>query len=513
MKEPTTIKVSKKEIDNLLEKVEALMSADDFEKIKSVFLMIEQLGFAYKEKSNKVSELLKMFFGSTSEKQKRKPSKKNKKKKGKNKGKNPVTDYKSAEHIDVPHETLKSGDICLKCEKGKIYSYIPGRILRITGSTPIQAVIYHTEKFRCNLCGKIFEAELPENAAAEKYDEKASALIALLRYGTGVPFFRLEGLQKMLGIPLPDSTQWDVVNTMADKIFPAYQELCRIASYGDIFYNDDTTVKILSLMKENEIANPKRKGMFTTGIISKHDDIKIALFLSGRKHAGENLADILKLRPKTRGAPIQMSDAASRNIPASYALINAFCMSHGRRGFVKVEDQFPDEVEYVVGKIGVIYKNDKTAGKEKMSPEERLAFHQEKSGPVMNEVYDWIDKKLDKDVEPNSGLGKAMRYMVKHKKELTTFLRVAGTPLDNNECERALKKAIIQRKNSLFYKTEHGAYIGSLFISLIHTCSLNNINPFDYFVELQENVIQVKSDPENWMPWNYKENVISQGNL
>ena len=130
----------------------------------------------------------------------------------------------------------------------------------------------------------------------------------------------------------------------------------------------------------------------------------------------------------------------------------------------------------------------------------------------MNEIYKWIDQMLDKNTEPNSGLGKAMRYMIKHKNELTTFLRVAGTPLDNNECERALKKAIIQRKNSLFYRTEHGACVGNIFISFIHTCSLNDINPFDYFVELQKNKVRVKSDPENWMPWNYKENIIEKDN-
>jgi len=301
--------------------------------------------------------------------------------------------------------------------------------------------------------------------------------------------------------------QWDVVERMANKIYPAYEELCRVASYGDIFYNDDTTVRILSQMKENEVDNPERKGMFTTGIVSKLDKINISLFFSGRKHAGENLSDILNHRPKSRGTPIQMSDASSRNIPTNYSLENAFCLAHARRKFVAVQEQFPDEVGYLLDKVGRVYKNDKIAKESNLSPDERLHLHQKDSYPIMDEIHEWLSVKLkNKEVEPNSSLGSAMKYMAKHWERLTTFLRVAGTPLDNNECERALKKAILHRKNSLFYKNEHGAYIGDLFISFFHTCAMNKVNPFEYLVSLQKNSSEVKANPEMWLPWNYKEN-------
>ena len=86
--------------------------------------------------------------------------------------------------------------------------------------------------------------------------------------------------------------------------------------------------------------------------------------------------------------------------------------------------------------------------------------------------------------EPNSRLGKAIQYMLRHWKALTLFLRTAGAPLDNNICERSLKRAILHRKNSLFYKTLNGAQVGDLYMSLIHTCELNGANPFDYLTEL-----------------------------
>jgi hypothetical protein len=82
---------------------------------------------------------------------------------------------------------------------------------------------------------------------------------------------------------------------------------------------------------------------------------------------------------------------------------------------------------------------------------------------------------------------------------------VAGAPLDNNVAERALKKAILHRKNSLFYKTLHGAEVGDLYMSLIHTCELNGVNSFDYLTELQRHSADVRRAPADWMPWNYRE--------
>jgi hypothetical protein len=100
--------------------------------------------------------------------------------------------------------------------------------------------------------------------------------------------------------------------------------------------------------------------------------------------------------------------------------------------------------------------------------------------------------------------------MLNHWKPLTLFLRVPNAPLDNNLCEQVLKRAVLNRKNSLFYKTEHGAYIGDLFMSLIYTCNLNDVNPFDYLTVLQRNSTEVFKNPQNWMPWNYKSMIPSE---
>lgn len=427
-------------------------------------------------------------------------------------GRNGAKDYPGAEKIRIPHTTLHPGDPCPECKKGTIYHQAkPGVRLRIVGHAPVQARVYELQKLRCGLCGTIFTAEPPPGIGPEKYDATVGSLIALLRYGTGLPFYRLEGLQQSLGIPLPDSTQWDLVQALAKVAKLAYDELIRQAAQGEVVYNDDTTVKILEFMGERaaDMAavedKAERRGMFTSGIVSTGAGHKIALFFSGRKHAGENLGDVLAQRAAELGPPIQMCDALSRNLPAELKTIVANCLAHGRREFIDIAGSFPQECAHVLEALRDVYKNDELARQQNLSPQERLRLHQSESKPIMDRLQIWLAAQFtDRRVEPNSALGKAISYLLKHWEALTLFLREPGAPLDNNVVERALKKAILHRKNSLFYKTQNGAHVGDLFMSLIYTCQLCEADPFDYLTELQRHAEELRRHPEQWMPWNYR---------
>ena len=201
-----------------------------------------------------------------------------------------------------------------------------------------------------------------------------------------------------------------------------------------------------------------------------------------------------------------MCDALSRNLPGELRTILAHCLAHARRRFVDVYDRFPEPCRHLLESLAVVYRNDAVARERQLSPEARLRFHQEASGPTMQELHDWLTRQLgEKRTEPNSALGGAIGYMLRHWDPLTLFLRQAGAPLDNNVCERALKKAILHRKNALFYKTRNGAGVGDLFMSLIYTCQLNRANPFDYLTELQRHADALAACPQLWMPWNYRD--------
>ena len=179
----------------------------------------------------------------------------------------------------------------------------------------------------------------------------------------------------------------------------------------------------------------------------------------------------------------------------------ANCLAHGRRQVVDVVDNFPEECRYVLETLGGVYHYDALAREQELSPEERLRFHQEHSGPLMKELHEWMEAQLaEHKTEPNSGLGKAISYLLNHWPKLTLFLKQPGAPIDNNIVERALKKAILNRKNALFYKTLNGAGVGDLFMSLIHTCELNGVNPFDYLTELQRHSEELRRNPSEWMP-------------
>jgi hypothetical protein len=326
----------------------------------------------------------------------------------------------------------------------------------------------------------------------------------------------LEQLQGNLGIPLAASTQWDTLSDHEYVFVPVHHALIVAAAQGKIMHNDDTAMRVIeSATLEKIQINGKdasdRKGIFTSGIVSIGNGYRIAMFFTGHKHAGENLADVLKHRASELNAPIQMSDALSRNIPKAFETLVANCLVHGRRNFVDVFKNFPSECQYVLELLAKVYKHDAIARQYSLSDDDRLYLHQVESGPVMKTLKDWMTAELEaKKVEPNSGLGEAMTYMLKHWEKLTLFLRQAGAPLDNNICERALKKAILHRKNSYYYKTGNGARVGDLFMSLIHTCELNKINAFNYLTEIQKHAGAVALSPADWLPWNYQEMLVSK---
>jgi len=517
MKRPQQFDLKAEELEALLARVEkGCLQEGDYEIIKALVETISLLSQSLDDKATAIKRLLRMIFGAKTEtlervfRNKRKleaisAQPESEPKKGH--GKNGAADYVGAERIKVSLPNLKVGSSCPECPKGKVYPVKKsGVFVRFVGMAPLAAKIYELEKMRCNLCGMVFTADAGIGSA--RYDETAGAMIAVLKYGSGVPFYRIEKLQESLGIPLPASTQWDIIEKAADRgTYPAYRELIRQAAQGSVIHNDDTPMKVLELMKEGP-EKSSRTGMFTTGVISAMEDRKIALFFTGQKHAGENMAALLKQRDAELGPPIQMCDALSRNLNKEFETILANCLVHGRRNFVDVASSFPEETRHVIDQIALVYKNDQTAKEQSLSPRERLHFHQKESGPVMKNLKQWLSEQLvQKKAEPNSGLGKAIAYMLKHWDTLTLFLRAPGAPLDNNLCERALKKLILFRKNSLFFKTEHGAFIGDMFMSLIHTCNLGDVNPFDYLTALQKYSSEVFKKPGNWMPWNYQGNM------
>jgi transposase len=424
--------------------------------------------------------------------------------------------YKGAERVECRHEELAPGQRCPVCGQGTLYALPPSVEIRIDGQGLLSAMRYELDKLRCSACGQIFTAELPDGVGEEKYSTRARAVLAVSRYYLGLPGYRVQGYQAMLGVPVPDATQWDQIEQVGDCAYVVFEQMEQVAAQGELIFHDDTAVRIVSLLQENSalfaaaqapgVSTPtERTGMHTTALVVKVGEHTAILYDSSRRHAGENLQGLLDKREAGLAKPLAMSDALTSNVLTNEAaVIRCHCLAHGRRKFSDLEDVFPQECQVVLQVLRQVFDHDEQARKEQLSPLARLAYHQAQSQPLMDGLKRWLDTQLDEHlVEPNSALGKAMGYMQRHWVTLTRFLSVPGAPLDNNLAERALKLFIRQRKNSLFYKNTHSAYIASVLTSLIATCIYAGGNAVEYLVALQEHRSEVCADPAAWLPWAY----------
>jgi len=521
----TRITITREELTALLDQVRSRLTAGEYATIHALFDTLAHVVQLLDQRTTTIRRLRQLVFGARTEKTKdvlrrvgasqslgartRAASP------HRGHGRHGATAYAGAQTVTVSHASLHQGDHCPTCEHGRVYALPPTRIVCIVGHAPLSATRWEIEKLRCHLCDQIFTATPPPGTALVKYDPTAGSMIAVLKYGTGLPFYRLAGLQASLGVPLPASTQWGIVAALAVTIRPALTELIRQAAQGDVLHNDDTPMKILALSApgaktaDAAAASDARTGVFTSGIVSTRDGHRVALFFTGHRHAGENLAEVLAQRAAELCAPIQMCDALSRNVPTlprPLATIVANCLAHARRHIVDVAPDFPEECRHVLEILAQVYRVDAQARAQQLSPDDRLHLHQTHSGPLMDTLQVWLHAQFDEHrVEPNSSLGKAIQYFMNHWPKLARFLEVAGAPLDNNLVERALKRAILHRKNALFYKTSNGAKVGDLFMSLVHTCDLNGADPFHYLTALQRHADAVASSATSWLPWNYRD--------
>jgi hypothetical protein len=340
--------------------------------------------------------------------------------------------------MECRHEELAVGQRCPVCGQCTLYQLPAGVEIRLDGNALLSAIHYELEKLRCSACGEILTAGLPAGVGEEKYSAQARAVLAVSRYYLGIPGYRLQGYQAMLGVPVPDATQWDQIEAVGDCAYKVFAQMEHEAAQGELIFHDDTAVRILALIKENStilaaaqaqgVSLPKeRTGMHTTALVVKVGEHTALLYYSSRRHAGENLQGLLDKREAGLAKPLAMSDALTSNAVADESrLIRCHCLAHGRRKFSDLEDVFPQECQVVLQVLRQVFDHDEQARKAQLSPQARLAYHQTQSQPLMDALKTWLDRQLDERlVEPNSSLGKAIVYRQKHWETLTRFSMAA----------------------------------------------------------------------------------------
>jgi hypothetical protein len=495
-----------------LEELRTVLSPEPFERVRAVFEGAAELLSVVEAKTVSISRLRDRVFGPKTETGQRlcgAPVREKPRQKRPGHGRRSHHRYTGARRIPVSHAQLKSGERCPDCRRGKLRRQKePAAQVKLSAQPPVSALIHEMERLRCDTCGTVFTATPPAEAQGEKYDPSVGVMVGLLRYGSGMPFYRLERLQGSVGVPLPASVQWEQASKTSACLEAVVEHFLELGAQAAVFHNDDTGMRIAGVRQEIE-ADPKSKrtGIFTTGIVCEGfagGGLSIRVLSTGRNHAGENLSRVLERRARELPLPLQMCDGLDRNEPAEHPTRLCHCNVHARRQFVEIRTSFPEECRRVVEAFGQVYRVEAECRNQKLGPEERLRRHQEQSGPVMEALRREFQDALDrKQIEPNSALGGAVNYLLGRWSTLTQFLAVPGAPLDNNPAERLLKSAILHRKNSMHYKTQRGADVGDTFMTVIETCRANGVNPFDYMLAVVRNEQAVRADPGRWMPWNY----------
>ena len=525
MRELGSEPLKREELEALRARLESHQLHDgDVTVLIKLIVMVQWFAAALERKKVSIARLRKMLFGARTEKSgtaadttsavehrgRQGPA-------GKGHGRHSAGVYFGARRVEVPHAERKAGERCPECGKGNLYRLKkPSPLLWLQGTMPVQATVYECETMRCSACGKLFTAEAPAEARGKKYDESVGSVVALLRYGNGLPFFRLQQLQRSMGVPLPASVQWQLAKQKAQSLKPIHEALCCHAAQAQVMRVDDTPMTILErdgarrgsqqcpIPQGQKRDSSEKKGTRTTAIVSSGQDRPVVIYRTGGREAGENIDRLLSQRDTQRPAPIQMCDALPSNLPKQFQVILANCLAHARRKFYELAEPFPRDVELVLYSFQYIYANEEQAVRAGLTPQQRLEFHQLRSAFVLEGLLTWMRGQFNnRIVEPNSQLGQAFSYMIKHREPLTLFLRVPNAPLDNNLCEIILKRAILHRKNSLFYKTCTGAEVGDLLMSVISTCTMNGVNPLLYLTDVEKHAAEVVQNVDSWLPWNY----------
>jgi len=454
-------------------------------------------------------------------KHKKKRNKKSRSRKAKIGSAPPVIYHKMQEH--------HKGDVCPACERGKLYKFDPGKLLRITGHARFEATHHIVEQLRCNACELVYKAPLPDEVLADgdanqQYGYSARTLMAIDKFFTGTPYHHQSTLAELFGFAISASTIFDQCELVANDVMPVFYELRRQAADAIKFLIDDTRHRILTQEPElrdkpNGQGQQLRTGVYCSGLIATlANGHEIILFETSLGHAGEHLNVILQKRTSDLPPPIVMNDASSNNGVIKIEVIPCNCNAHARRQFYDLEKIYPKDVGWLLETYGKIWEHEAIIQEQQMNDEARLVYHKEHSLPVMQRIDEWATTKMNsKSFEEHSPYGKAIKYFVNHFNKLITFCVVAGAPIDNNRMEEKLKIPIRGRKTAHFYKTPNGAGVANVLISSFATTAHAKENSYDYILALQKNRDKVKANPAAWLPWTYrdtlaKENLISTAN-
>lgn len=515
--------VSNEELEAFLARLKPQVLDNEYKIAESLVHTLLELSDAHTHSKAKVRALLKQIFGeftsekmfseapvpATDSKTAKPPSKKPRE--GGLRSADSFTGAKREEIVFGP----KRPELCPKCQQ-KIHKTEPRHLIRFAAAPPVSATVYEVERLRCRHCEAIVEADIPNEVGTEKYDSSVYPWLGYSRYRLGIPMYRLAQCQEQAGVPLPVQTQYMLLATGVELLRSVFDLMELLASQSFVFISDDTPNKILKLKLRQDESGKVRKGVYTSAIqATLEDQTEIALYYTANRHQGENMGALLRRRDaRANKIPLHMTDGSSHARPkgmgerseddeAGHLQVKvARCLVHARRRIFKIREDYREPCDYLLKLFSQIFKVEEELVRNKASPKERLEKHTRESAPAMEAILKYCQDSLQqKIVEPNSTLGSAMRYITEDYDALSLFLHDPDSPLHTNSVERMIKDVARHRKNSLFFRTLNGAQTGDIWLSVIKTCEVNGVRPWEYLKDLFQKNTPETISPQHWLPW------------
>lgn len=399
------------------------------------------------------------------------------KKRKKRNGRMPLPAHLPRERKIVP---LPPEDLICECCGGEKAAFGEEVTTQLEYRPASFVVIEHVrKKFSCKKChAGVTTAPLP--AFPIDRGRPGAGLLAEVitrKYGDHTPLNRLSGIFAREGVSLSKQTLCDWIRAAASSklLKPIYEEIRRSVFVSPVIQADETGIRVL----RHSIPG-RRKGQIWV-VAARPGEVCYAYAPSKE---GEWVVNLLG-----RYKGFLQADAAN-GFDVLYkdgSIVEVGCNAHCRRRFVKAKEAGEQAALWVLAAYKKLYAIEREAREEGLDSDARLRLRQEKSKPLVEKLYEYLDE-LATTLRPSSLTAQGVKYARNHRKALCRFLEDGRLEIDNNRAERALRQVALGRVNWIFAGSPAGAERATILYSLVVSCKELGINPAAYLKDVIERV-------------------------
>lgn len=391
--------------------------------------------------------------------------------------------------VDVEHDLAEEEKQCqCGCLKSRIGQEVSEQLDYIPSK--IQVIRNIRYKYACKNCEGVDDdgptvsiARMPEHIIPKSMATPGLiAHVLTAKFVDALPFYRQEKLFIRMGIEIPRATMCNWARKVAGACEIVRDMLKDEILKSSLINVDETTVQVLK--------EPKRSKSYMWLFKGGPPEKPVILYQYHPSRAGDVAASFLK---DYQGIVQTDGYAGYDFLDKVIGIIHQACWAHSRRKFTDVtkacgnKKKSTGNAGTALKYISKLYKIEKQARENKLTPEALKKERQEKALPILLEFKKWLDSRIEL-VPPKSLLGKAISYTLNQWHRLIRYVEDGRIPIDNNVAENAIRPFVIGRKNWLFSSTPEGARASATLYSLIETAKANNLEPYWYLRYLFENM-------------------------